>query len=229
MSGIPSAQAALTVSAAEAPPAKRLRRVDRAAPRLHEDVGREGEREQQARNEAGGEDADQRLLGDRGIEDHRDRGRDHVVDQPGRGDEPGGEAHVVAGIDHRLEGDAADRRDGRRRRPRDGAEHDAGPDRGDRQAGLGPSQQRFGPIDQPAGNSAVAHDLAGKDEERHRQQRRAVQGSEHHLVQRGGRYRIEIDDHDRRGRQQDHEDRKAEHQQDDRQQRHRPDHVSNVM
>ena len=80
-----------------------------------------------------------------------------------------------------------------------------------------PADDRQCPFDQPAGDAAAPHDLAGEDEQRHRQQRKIVEAAEQRDVHRVHRADVHGDDADGSGRNQGDEDRNAEAEQDNRQ------------
>ena len=71
-------------------------------------------------------------------------------------------------------------------------------------------------IDQPLRNAAAAHQFAGIDEERHREQSKGVHRTEEILLQRHERHIHEENQRDGHAGQQHHEDREAEQQQNDR-------------
>ena len=199
--------------------------ADIAAGGVPVDVAAHHQRHQEARKDAGDEQMRHRLLGGRAVEDHADRRRDDDGDGAGGGQHAGREFLVVALLAQRRVHQPADRSHGGGARPRDRAEDGAGSDRGQRQAAPHPADHRHHPGDDPLGDSAHAHQLAGEDEERDRHQRELVHAAEHHLVNRGQRHLHEEQEDDRRGGEQDDEDREAEDQKTDRHQHHHPLHT----
>jgi hypothetical protein len=83
--------------------------------------------------------------------------------------------------------EAPDRRDGADRGMRHGAEELRGGDRGDRQRAARAAGERRDPDDDALGDAALAHDLAGEDEEGNREQRKVVEAAEHVGLDRGER------------------------------------------
>ena len=86
-----------------------------------------------------------------------------------------------------------------------------------RQRAAHPADDRDYPGDDASGDAAAAHNLAGKHEERHREQRKIVEAAEHIGLNRLHRH---MRDQQNRGERSEHEndkDRQAEDQQDRRQ------------
>ena len=170
--------------------------------------------DQQARQDAGGEQRDRRLLRRQRIEDHRDRRRDDDRDGARRRDQPDREALVVAVLPQRRIDHPADRHDGADRGVRHRAEQLRGRDRRHAERAAHAADQRDHPDHDPARDAALRHDLAGQHEERHRQQREIVEAAEQIGLDRLGRHVGDEQHGDEAGHQQHQKDRQPEHEQD---------------
>ena len=177
--------------------------------RVDHHIERVDQADQQARQDAGGEQRDRRLLRRQRIEDHRDRRRDDDGDGARRGDQPDREALVVAVLAQRRIKHAADRDDGADRGVRHRAEHLGRRDRRDRERAAHAADQRHHPDHHPARDAALRHDLAGQHEERHRQQREVVEPAEQEGLDGLGRNVGDEQDDDQAGHQQHEKDRHA--------------------
>ncbi len=124
----------------------------------------------------------------------------------GRGDAHG-ELLRVAVVAHRLDLDRAEpRRVGDRRAGHAGEDHRAD-DVDVAEAALHPADQRQREVVDAVGDAGVVHQVAGEDEERHGEQREAVDAADHPVD----------DDHRRRGAgQPDVDERGARHRDGDR-------------
>ena len=86
--------------------------------------------------------------------------------------------------------------------------------------------KRQHPDDQPVGDTGGAHQFAGENEERDRQQRVILKPAEHDLMNGDRRHRQERHEGENRTGQQQHEDRRADRQQGQRDGAERPDHAA---
>ena len=122
--------------------------------------------DQEARDDAGGEQGADGDPGDRAVDHDDQRRRHHRPDDRGRGGDGGRVGRRIAVPHHRRDEHPAERRDV--------AERDAGyPGEQDRRADVHlreparhPAEQHVGERDQPVGDAAAVDDLAGEDEER---------------------------------------------------------------
>ena len=155
---------------------------------------------------------DCRDLRDHGVEDHRDRRRNNHRDRARRGDQAYREALAVTVLGEGGKKQAADRNHGADRGVRHGAKQFR---RRHSRHGKRPAyaaDDRHHPVDDAIGDAAAAHDLAGQDEERHRQQRKVVEAAEHIGLDDLQRHVSDEQNRRRRGQDQHDEDRKAEDQ-----------------
>ena len=83
------------------------RRDLRIEHRPADDVDEVEEGEEEAREHRRGVELHDRLSGDRRVDDDHHRRRDQDAERAAGGDDAGGELHVVAGAQHRVEGDHA--------------------------------------------------------------------------------------------------------------------------
>ncbi len=125
---------------------------------------------QDARQEAGHEQASGRFFGGCGVHQHDDRWRNQDAEGPGVGDDAGRHRLGVTGLNHPGDDDRADR--GNRRRGRTGhrGEDHAGEHRGHRQAAANPADAVDGKIDDPGGDPAGRQKGGRQDKEGDRQQ-----------------------------------------------------------
>lgn len=151
-----------------------------------------------------------------------DRGRRRRDEQPGRGRgdvDRGAESRVVAGLLLPLVQRAADRRGRRHGRTGQRAEQHVGQHVGVRQRAGDPAHRHQGEVDEPARDAAGVHEVAREDEQRHGQQREALDADVHLLPddvggvvprqerQRGGERGDPERHRDRHAREQQHEER----------------------
>ena len=195
-----------------------------ALDRMIIDVGAEEARQQDARADAGGPKLDDRRIRGDAVDDHRDRRRDEIVERAFGGDQRRGEAFAVARLAHARIGQRADRRGRRRSHARGRAEQGGKAERRERNIGAEAADQRADAAQQPHRDAAARHQTAGKNEERHGQQRIFVQAVEDVLGDHGHRDIEEAEQDHERGDQQQQKDRKAEQQQRKRQDPHHPIH-----
>ena len=105
--------------------------------------------------------------------------------------EPGGESRAVAVADQPRIERLPDRRDRRNTRARNRADQGRCTDRRDPERARNTADQGQHPDDQPVGDAGRAHQFAGENEERDRQQRVILEPAEHDLMDRHRRYRQE--------------------------------------
>ena len=186
--------------------------------RVDQEIDRDQHPDQDSGHDPRQEQPRHRLLRRYAVDDHGDRWRDDGGDGAAGSDQAAGEHRRVAALGQLRNhepadrGDAADARAGHRAKQLR---------RGDRRQGeraAHPANDREHPFDQPAGDAAAAHDLAGEDEQRYRQQREVVEAAEQRAMDRLHGADVEHDDADGGGGDQGREDRHAETQQ-----RHRQD------
>ena len=127
--------------------------------------------------EAGGEqtlDLDHRALVDDRVHDHRDRWRNQNAERARRGEQPMGEAFLIALGDQRGAHHGADRDDGCGARTADCGEEHARQNAAHRHATRDPSDESLREFDQALADLSPAHDRAAHDEERDGEQGGAV-------------------------------------------------------
>ena len=130
--------------------------------------------EQHAGHDAGDEQPRDRHVGGDAEHDEADRRRNHRRDDAARGDQPRRARDVVAGLAHHRDQDRRQRRRVGRRRARQRRHDDRGDDRDVAEAAVAVADQRQREIDDPLGQPAGVHQLAGEQEERDRQQHERV-------------------------------------------------------
>ena len=215
--GVPERPAGLLGGGPDFRPGRLLADRDVAGAGIDNDIDGVDQADEQARQDAGGEERDYRLLRRHGVKDHRDRRRDDHRDGAGRRDEADGEAVVVAAAAQRRVDQAADRRDRADGGMRHRSEQFRRRDRRDRQRAARASGQRRDPDDDPLGDAALPHDLAGENEEGNGEERKVVEASEHVGLDRRERYVCHEHDGDQRGKQQNEINREAGAEQNHRQ------------
>ena len=166
---------------------QRLRHLRPGRPLLADDavallLGEEPDgRHQRDHHDEAGDDAGEKQPADRdvsdeAVEDEAEARRDRRGDQRADGDGRGGEALRIAACDHAGAEDARFHRrvgDGRAgHAAHEGREQDADL----REAARHPGDQRVGTVDQPLGDAGLVHHMAGEDEERHGEERKALRG-----------------------------------------------------
>ena len=176
------------------------------------------------RKDAGDEQLRHRLLRAGAVEDHRDARRDDDCHRAAGGDQAERERPAVAVLDEIAVERLAGRRHGRRARAGNGAEDRRSADRGQAEVAAHPPQRASAPDDEPAGDAAAAHQLAGEDEEGHRQERVVLDPAVHDLMDHQGRHVHGRQDGQAARRQQDDVDREAEREERHRQEDQGPDH-----
>src|ERR1017187_1328957 len=207
---------------------ERLAGADAVAPGKPHDIGREHERQHQARHHAGRIESRYRFLGRCAVDDHRNTGRDDDVDRTDRGDQAGGEVFRIARPPHRRIHDAANGGDTGRADAGDRAEYRRSSHRGDGEAATHRADAGLDKIDQALGDAAAPHQFAGIDEKRNRQQREGIDRSEHGLMQRRDRHVHEEHERDADRRQQNDNDRESQQQQNNRHHAERERHGSGL-
>ena len=130
--------------------------------------------ERRGRDE-GGDDARHRQrphrhAGDEGVDEERDRERHQERERPGDREQRGRERARVAALDHGRDDQRADRRSVGDRRSRHAAEHQARGDGDDAESPRQKTEQHPRELDDALADAAVGQELAGEDEERHRDQ-----------------------------------------------------------
>ncbi len=135
-----------------------------------------------------------RAAGGQRIDHHVVRRRDQQRLQRARDGDVDGEQARIAGLDHLRDHHRADRGGVGDRRAGDRAEHGRGQQVDQRQAAADEADEDLGEIDDALRHPAFAHDGAGEDEERDREQRKVV-----HAVGRLERDGLERNAHPQRG------------------------------
>ena len=158
-----------------------LKAPGRHAPVEPHRIGRKREGEEKARTETGSKQVRHRRLGDKSIDDHRDRRRDDDAERAARHDGAERELVVVSGLTHGRVHHGTDRQHGDDRRAGDGGEHRTGQNRGDGEPSRQWFRQRGENADQSLRNRAARHDAAAQDEERDRQDHLLVEADPHVL------------------------------------------------
>ena len=133
-------------------------------------VGGKQEDQQQARTDAGQEQAAERLFGGDREQDHGDGRRQQNAESAAGGDDAGGEARRVAAPAHLRDAGAADRRAGRRARSGHRREEGAGEDVGDAQAAGDPVHPGMNCRIEVGAGARFADRRALQNEQRNRQQ-----------------------------------------------------------
>jgi hypothetical protein len=138
--------------------------------RIFSDVAGEQQHQQQSRQEAGQEDADDRCVGGNRVDDHRDRGRYQDAQRAGGRQRADRQFLVVAAALEFGQRDLGDGRAGRGRRARDRSEHAAADDRRVHQPAGNPVQPGAQAFEHFLAELGPEQDLAHPDEQRQRRQ-----------------------------------------------------------
>ena len=149
-------------------------------------------RHHEAGHDAGQEQRADRRIRDHAVDDERQRWRD---DRPqrrrGRGDADR-ELLRVAVVAHRLDLDRAEPRGVRDRRAGQPREDDAADDVHMAQAAFHPADEPEREVIDAVGDAGRVHQVAGEDEERHGQQREAVDAADHPVHDRHRRRALPV-------------------------------------
>ena len=155
------------------------------------DVDEVEEGQEEARDHRRGIELDHRLAGHRGVDDDHHRGRDQDAERAAGGDHARGELHVVAGAQHRVEGDDAhqhhDRADQAAGDAPEGADDQRRHGERRRHAAEGELDRIEHLVDQRAALHHVAHQHEQRDRDQHVVGHGAVGALDHqgeHLVVR---------------------------------------------
>ena len=188
------------------------------APFPGDEIGGDHQRDQHdegrnhARHEQGG---DGHAAGRHGVDDHVVAGRHHDALDGRSRSERHGEVGVVVFLFHHRDHDGPDGGRVGGRRTRNVAEQETRHAVDHGQAAADHADKELGQIDQPYGETAFTHDMAGQNEEGNGQQREGVQPLDH-LLTDGGQRQVHHRCGDNRGCGQHERDRKAQQEQTDK-------------
>ena len=136
--------------------------------------------QQQAGDQAGGEQPRHRLLGDRGVDHHDDRRRNQDAEAAAGGKRAGGKPHVIAGLAHFGQRDPRHGRRGGDRGAAHRAEGGASRERRYRDSAAHTGKRHARRPEQIGGQAGFRGDFAHQHEQRHHRQRIGGAGIEWH-------------------------------------------------
>ena len=178
-SGVSSAGSAAEESDEQRAPAKLLVATHAVAPRAVGGVAHHEQRHHRAGNEAAEKQCADRDVAHHAVYHERQGRRDDRPEGGGGGGDADGELGVVAVVLHRLDLDRAETRGVGDRRAGHAGEDDRAEDVHMCEPAAHPAAGRDRKIVDAVGDAGGVHQVAGKDEERHCQQRKAVEPAGH--------------------------------------------------
>ena len=137
------------------------------------------DRHHDARNDAREKQLADRHVGHHSVDDERQRGRNDWTECRGRRRHADGEADVVSLVAHRLDLDRAEARRVGDRSARHAGEDYRADDVDVAETALQPTDQCEREIVDAVGDAGVVHQIAGENEERHGEERKAVDAADH--------------------------------------------------
>ena len=135
-----------------------------------DDVDEIEERQEEAGEHRRGVELDHRLPGDGGIDDDHHRGRDQDAERAAGGDDAGGELDVVAGAQHRVEGDDAHQHHDRADQAAGDAPEGADDQGRHRERRRHAAEGELDRVEHLVDQRAALHDVAHQHEQRDRDQ-----------------------------------------------------------
>ena len=164
---------------------RQLRRDLRINHRPADDVDEIEERQEEAGEHRGGIELHHRLPGHRRVDDDHHRRRNQNAERAARRDDAGGELHVVARLEHRVEGDDAHQHDDRADQAGGDAPERAHDQRRDRERGRHVPERELDRIEHLVDQRAALHHVSHQHEQRDRDQNvvghRAVGALDHQV------------------------------------------------
>ena len=179
IAGVSSAGSAAMKVTPEHPPAERLVAAHVVAARAVIDVSHHEDGHHGAGNDAAEEQRADRDVPHHAVDDERQRRRDDRPERRGRGGDADREFGRVAVILHRLDLDRAETGRIRDRGARHAGEDHRADDVDVREPAAHPARERDREIVDAVGDAGRVHQIAGQDEERHREQRETVDAARH--------------------------------------------------